>query len=260
MAKENKREPCFIIEMNAQGEDSKKRISPLGTVVGVDGRNYTINAQSVVSKMKEGKIDIVLNVSHGFTSEFGEKAGGWIDINSVEIRDDGIYALITPTDIGKELIDKKHYRYLSPEYRIAWNGDTREVVDIVGVALVNRPNVMEDEMNEQKEENMDKQKPTEETVIELQAQLATANEKNAELKQNAKVQRVDTAIASGQLLPANKDFAIELNEQQLDKYLAQQKSQMAHLGNDVKPDEHQENNAQMSAEQKAVDAQLGLGA
>lgn len=256
---ENKREPCFLIELNAQTEGEKRRISPIGSVSGVDGRNYNINAEAVVAKMKSQNIDIVLNVAHGCTLEYGDKAGGWIDINSIEIKEDGIYADIVPTDIGDELISKKHYKYLSPEYRINWNGDTRDVVDIVGVALVNRPNVMEDEMNKQDGED-EVAKEKQELDIELQKQLDAEKEKNALLIKKAKVQRVDTAIASGYLLPANKEFALELNSQQLENYLAQQKTQMAHLGADVKPDANTEDNSQISDEQKQVDKQLGLGA
>ena len=257
MAKE-KPTPCFLLALNAQSTKEKVKISPIGLVTGVDGRVYQINADDIVKRMTEQKIDIVLNVNHAMDA-YGEKAAGWFDINSMEVRENGIYATLTPTDIGETLIKEKHFRYLSPEYHISWNGDIREVHDIGAVGLVNRPNVLDEALNKQKEAE-EEIVPKDTTVEELQTQLNTANERNAQLEQNAKIQKVDMAIASGHLLPADKDFAIALNDQHLDAYLSREKAKLAHLGNDVKPDAHTEDNTQISDEQKAVDAQLGLGA
>ena len=261
-----KRDPCFLIEMNAQQEDGKLKISPIGEFKGVDGRSYTLNGSDVVETNKNRKVDVVLNVNHGWERE-GDKAAGWFSFNSLELREDGIYAELEQTDIGTELIEKKHYKYLSPEYRVARTEDNLIVLEIVGVGLVNRPNVLDDALNEQ--ETSTEEKPNEkednsmankEKDIELQAQLDAQKEENAQLKQDAKKAKIDRAVASSELMPNKVDFAMGLNGEQLESFLAINKEDAKHLSTNTKPDDKDEDDANKPTDAEVeVNRQLGLG-
>ena len=119
-----------FIELNFQ-LDKKVKISPIGEVVGVDGRVFIIDGNKVLEATKKIGIDIALNENH-----WGSKAFGWFALNSLELRDDGIYANLELNDLGKPAVENRHYRYLSPEYMVDNN---RNVLSIVGVGLVNQP-------------------------------------------------------------------------------------------------------------------------
>ncbi len=262
---DKKRTPCFLIDLNKEG-DSKVKISPVGLVTGVDGRVYNIDANKVLEKMQGQSVDIVLNVNHGM-EEHGEKAAGWFDINSLEARDDGIYATLSPTDIGEELIGKKHFRYLSPEYHISWNGDIREVHDIAGVGLVNSPNVLDEALNKAEDHKNDTDPDTEDKTEdnveqtqkekELQEQLQAEKEKNKKLAQEAKLQRIEHAIAAGELMPNKKEFALGLDAEMLDNFLEMNKDDAKHLQDSLKPDA-KKNESQISDEEREINRQLGL--
>ena len=259
MAKE-KPTPCFLLALNAQSTEEKVKISPIGLVTGVDGRVYQINADDIVERMKKQKIDIVLNVNHAMDSH-GEKAAGWFDINSVEVREDGIYATLTPTDIGETLITEKHFRYLSPEYHISWNGDIREVHDIGAVGLVNRPNVLDEALNQQtetEENTVPKEVEPTEKEKALQEQLDKEKEANAQLQADAKEAKIEAAVKAGELMPNKQAFAMGLDGEVLTNFLNLEKENNKHLGEHVSPDAKPET-SQVSDEEKEVNRQLGLG-
>ncbi len=66
-------------------------------------------------------------------------AAGWV--KALEVRDDGLYAEIEWTDIGKEAVEKGRFRYLSVELGGAIDPISgKELKDVLtGVALTNRP-------------------------------------------------------------------------------------------------------------------------
>jgi hypothetical protein len=257
MSKEQKRDPCFLIEINAQNQEDKLRISPIGTFTGLDGRTYTLDASPVMEKTKEQKIDIVLNVNHGY-DEVREKAAGWFDFDSLEVREDGIYASLNTTNIGEEAIKEKHYRYLSPEYKVAYSENNRIVLQIVGVGLVNRPNVLDEALNEQQENEEDNTLQKTEKEIELQAQIDAEREENKQLKDAAKKTKIETAVTAGELMPNKQEFAMGLDGEQLDSFLALNKEDAKHLTANTKPDDI-ENNKTLTTEEVEVNKQLGLG-
>jgi phage I-like protein len=249
-----------LIELNAQSTDEKIKISPIGLVTGVDGRVYQVNGDDVVERIKAQKIDIVLNVNHAMDSH-GEKAAGWFDVNSLEVREDGIYAALEPTDIGSTLITEKHFRYLSPEYHISWNGDIREVHDIGAVGLVNRPNVLDEALNNAEnpeEDTLPKEVEPTDAEKALQTQLAKEKEINAQHMADAKKAKIETAVAAGELMPNKQAFAMGLDGEVLTNFLALEKNDAKHLGGDVKPDAKDEE-SQVSDEEAEVNRQLGLG-
>lgn len=256
--------PLFLIDLNAQDTDKEKiKISPIGQSVGIDGRVFNIDEERVLEATQKAGIDIVLNVNHGY-DQYRDKAAGWIDINSLEVREDGIYGSINLTDIGEKLISKKHYRYLSPEYHIQWNGDIREVRDIAGVGLVNRPNLLDKSLNQieggdsdqDKTNNKEQEvsKPTDKE-LELQTQLDKQKEVNKQLEDDAKKLTVEHAVESGELLPNKQEFALSLNGESLNQFLKIEKENNKHLATGIAPDDTK---PELSEAEKEVNRQLGL--
>ena len=183
-----------------------------------------IEGQSVIKNTSERGSDVVLNKNH-----YDKEAYGWFAIGSLVLKDDGIYASLELNNLGKEAVDNRHYRYLSPEFSV--NQMDRTVHQIVGVGLVNAPNLLtkslnkeektvdhEDvkkEMNSLSSENLTLKKENNNLVDEnkaLTAQIATLKELN-------KVQKIDAAISAGELLPAQKEFAMSLELNSLEGYL-----------------------------------------
>ena len=247
------------IEINATGGTQEKvKISPVGEVVGLDGRRYSIDAQSVIEKSKARKIDIVLNVNHGWDS-YGHKAAGWFDPESLEAREDGIYATLNLTDIGESLLGAKHYRYLSPEYQVHRNGVNMEVLRIVGVGLVNNPNILKDALNaEGATEDEERETMNEEQDNSaMQAQVERLQAQINALKEENRMLRIDFAIKSGEMAPSKKEFALSLNDEQLDRFLQTEKAAMAGLTREVNI-EAQEREKQLNSAEEAVYRQLGI--
>lgn len=226
-----------LLELNfSQGE--KVKISPIGEVVGFDGRKFTINGQAVIEETQKNSVDLVLDVNHGFSNE-GDAAAGWFDINSLELRDDGIYAALNQTELGEPLVSKKLYKYLSPAYIMDKNKQDRSVLSIDSVGLVNRPNLLIDELNKkQHEENVvvelnEKIEQLENEKNTFESTLATANdeikelntkldESNTTIKElNTKIRDliIDLAIEKNKILPKDKEFCKSLNDTQLNSYI-----------------------------------------
>ncbi|WP_324171987.1 phage protease [Sulfurimonas sp.] len=252
----------LLVELNYQ-EDQKVKISPIGDVVGVDGRSFKIDANEVLKNTEKNGIDLSLNENH-----WGSKAHGWFALNSLEVRDDGIYANLSLNDLGKPAVENKHYRYLSPEYMIDRN---RNVFSIIGVGLVNAPNLLNKALN--KQENKKEDNSMEKELNDLKNQNTILTQENntlltqvsdkdktiADLTTVLKTEKTNNAIAGGSLLPAQQEFALSLEINQLDSYLATlsiNKQQNNAMGDEL--DVNQENNSQSDSE-KDVFSQLGIG-
>jgi hypothetical protein len=81
--------------------------------------------------------DVPVNFEHQYTA-LG--AAGWV--RALEVREDGLYALIEWTDIGKEAIEKQRFKYVSVELGGAVDPQTGKVLGedvLTGIALTNRP-------------------------------------------------------------------------------------------------------------------------
>lgn len=138
-------------------EGEKVKVSPIGEVVGLDGRVFKIDGKLLVDEIIKADLHIPLDINHRF-----DEAIGWFDKSSFEVRDDGVYGLLELNQKGKELVENKSYRYLSPVYIMA---DGSNVVGLDSVGLVNRPNLLNKELNEKEE----KQKIKEQKMEELEA-------------------------------------------------------------------------------------------
>ena len=136
-----------ILELNYKKEE-KIKISPIGSVVGADGRRFEIDGALLLESIAKNGLDIPLDENHSLAS-----AAGWFDKASMELREDGIYANMELNDMGEEFVGKKRYRYLSPVYVM---GANRKVIGLDSVGLVNRPNLLNTALNEKtKEEKLE---------------------------------------------------------------------------------------------------------
>jgi len=211
-----------LLELNfTQGE--KVKISPIGEVVGVDGRTYRIDGDRVVLNTKEKlNIDLVFEVDHGYGID-GGAASGWFDINSLEARDDGIYAALNLTDRGSELVDKKLYRYLSPAFIMDRNSEDRTVLSIESVGLVNHPNILDTALNN-KQKQSSEDEPDLETVVEenktkYESEITTLKTSLKEANSKIKTLTIDLAIERNAILPKDREFCMSLDEAQLNSYI-----------------------------------------
>lgn len=167
-----------ILSLNFK-EGEKVKISPIGKVVGADKRVFKIDGQTLLKALSKNALHIPLDINHSFGV-----AAGWFDYKSFEIKDDGIYASLELNKQGKEIVEDKLYRYLSPVFEI---NEQREVIGIDSVGLVNRPNLLNNALN-QKGDNVDKEKNDEQKeaqnedakkIEQLQSELDAANKKIA---------------------------------------------------------------------------------
>ncbi len=127
------------IELNLK-KGEKIKVSPVGEVIGLDGRAFKIDGESLLKNILMADLHIPLDINHGF-----DEAVGWFEKTSFEVKEDGLYASLELNNKGQELIDNRAYRYLSPVYIMGENGF---VVGLDSVGLVNRPNLLNKELNE----------------------------------------------------------------------------------------------------------------
>ena len=257
----------ICLELNTAQTNEKVKISPAGQqIVGYDGRVFNIDANFVVTNTKSQGVDILLDRDH-----FDGEAMGWFDINSLEARGDGIYASLEFTQIGKELVEKRLYRYMSPAYEVNYRDNgIREVVRIGSIGLVNRPNLLNQALNNQsKGEDMSqnddlavKFNELSEKNAALQTQIIAKDKEIGELKtaleterNNAKTARIESAIKNGELLPNRKEMAMALEGNALDSFMEVSKSEAASV---LKAKNIEKNKQDELDIDPAVKAQLGL--
>lgn len=241
------------LELNYKAGD-KVKVSPIGQVVGLDGRSYVIDPAELIASINANGLHIPLDENHSF-----ERAAGWFDSTTFEERADGIYAELEPNELGSECIDKRFYRYLSPVYVM---GDNRRVIGLDSVGLVNTPNLLNTALNNQdKDHGMEKSELEKEVNTlksqntELNTKVNTLSEQLKEANQKLKAQMIDARIASGELLPNSKEFAMTLEGNALEQFLELNKTNTKHL----KGRTGIESNAQEVDESlKEVYAQLGI--
>lgn len=232
----------LLLELNYKAKE-KVLISPVGQVVGLDGRTFNIDGTVVIANTIANGIDLVFEVDHGY-GEYGGKAAGWFKFDSLELREDGIYATLETTPLGDDLIDKKLYRYVSPAYVMDRNKSDRTVLSLDSVGLVNRPNLVKDALNSKDKEvikelnskitNLETEKnqaletavATSKELGETTDKLAEANTKltkvDAELlqiKEQNKAFKIDLAVEQNRVLPKDREFCKSLNDEQLDSYI-----------------------------------------
>ncbi|ANV98294.1 hypothetical protein BBW65_07045 [Helicobacter enhydrae] len=226
----------FLIEFNEVSKDDKIKISPVGEkVVGRDGRVFAINAEEVIKATKKGGVDLMLDVDH-----CGGEAVGWFALNSLEAKDDGIYAKLELTPKGEELVKNKAYRYLSPAYLTEYQGEAMVVKGIHSVGLVNHPNLLKKSLNS-KEEGEGMQKENEKLKQEnkeLKAEIEQLKQENEKLLSSVKElekekeaiikeyeskltsTKVKNALMGNRMLKKREEEASKLSGEALESFLS----------------------------------------
>ena len=215
----------YIKELCAIGDPTQGaiKISPIGMVSGIDGRVFEINGAKLLQDLQSNGLKLALNVEHGENDKYGGEAAGWFD--QFELKGDGIYAHLALNKSGKELLDNQSYKYLSPEYLSpkAWGKEVRQVQQLVGIGLVNQPNLLNQALNKINpqttgEKTMDAQKHTD-ALKQLKDDNKILREKLDAQDKELREQKVNNAISAGKLIPAKKDFALALDANALESFL-----------------------------------------
>ncbi|WP_304339492.1 phage protease [Campylobacter ureolyticus] len=196
-----------ILSLNYKNGELIK-VSPIGEIEGADGRTFKIDAKKIIENIKKNGVDIVLDENHSFAG-----AVGWFDKDSFEAKDDGIYAKLELNKRGMELVKDKIYRYLSPVYDLSG----RDVLSIESVGLVNKPNVLnnalnnkgdkvENEKNSELDALNEKVKKLEETITSLNKELEGFKKDDQKVDESDKANESDNADESGKADEDSKEL------------------------------------------------------
>lgn len=138
------------VEAGAPGK--RFRIVPFGTFGGRDGRGPwhlrgKAHAEQVIAATKAylNGVEMVVNYDH--QTELAAvpgvggnaKAAGWINPDTLEIGEDGIYVTADWTPAAEAALQAREYRYYSPHFRA--RPGTGELTRIINVGLTNSPNI-----------------------------------------------------------------------------------------------------------------------
>ena len=232
-----------LLQLNSVLDSAEKiKISPIGDFEGIDGRKYSLNPDVVIPRLQRNGVDIVLDKNHD-----DDEAMGWFALDSLEKREDGIYASLELTPKGKELVSNRTYRYLSPAYAINWDirlNDVMTIDRIASVGLVNRPNLLAQALNKDENSKLELKSNKEDSKMDeiatLKAEIEALKKENAELAaklaeaekaaaekakkeqenaEKARLELIENAINNKELLPKRKDAALALNGEALAAFL-----------------------------------------
>lgn len=194
-----------LLECNIK-DGEKTKLSPVGDVIGVDGRSFRIDGDMVLSSLQKNGLDICLDENHSFA-----EAVGWFDKDSFEVKEDGIYAALSLTPKGKLLAENKSYRYLSPVYDM---GEGRVVVGLDSVGFVNRPNLLNNAINEKEQilDEVKKLKEENEKLLEQNKKLLEELEALKAKETNTKDEKSDANDELKKLKEQNEKLSGEFEE------------------------------------------------
>ena len=138
------------IALNWAAEDNAKptvrvQLSPFGDFILRDGgkRSGTVQRcnraafEAMVANWKaDGERDILVDVDHASATGGSTEAAAWA--KNLRVEDDGLCADFELTPRGRELVEGKCYRFVSPGWTLADDGTP---IALCSVALTNRPNL-----------------------------------------------------------------------------------------------------------------------
>jgi phage I-like protein len=232
--------------------DGWVQLLPAGKWHGRDGRGpYSLeDAQAVVTRSMAQGMDLPVDRDHA--TDLGpagapNPAMGWV--REMQARDDGIWGRVEWTPVGRQLLDNREYRYLSPVFKKRASG---AVDTILRAGLTNNPNFPLRELASQETSGMDLEQQLREALglaegvdapgivtaarraveraaappdparfvpveqyQEVASQLASLQ---AGVAQEAAEREVATAIAAGKLSPAQRPWATAYAGSDLDGF------------------------------------------
>ena len=142
---------CAEIALEAGKAPDWIRLFPAGPeLAAADGRRWTLSDPAAVASLTDrhrGSRDLPIDWNHAQDIQAPQglrsDAAGWI--KELAARDGALAARVEWTDAGRESVESKAYRYISPSFaherRITLPGQPHggEVRAIAGAGLVNRP-------------------------------------------------------------------------------------------------------------------------
>jgi len=122
------------------------------TIIGRDGRMWIWDAtaqRDVLNEYTRRGVDIALDWEHAtqHRAANGEAApaAGWID--TLELRDGTLMGRVQWTPRGREQVQNREYRYVSPVFDYV--PDTKRIARMVSVGLTNTPNLRLSALNQE---------------------------------------------------------------------------------------------------------------
>lgn len=120
------------------------QVSPLGNFVGSDSEgkpvDETITIDSLKRILQNITGEILVDVDHASDKGDSTKAAAWAtDFRVVDFlagNSNGLYARLKWTKYGRELVENREYRYLSPVWTL---DDSNEPIQLLTIALTNKP-------------------------------------------------------------------------------------------------------------------------
>jgi len=228
------------VALNWAAEDNAKptvrvQLSPFGDFILRDGgkRSGTVQRcsraafEAMVANWKaDGERDILVDVDHASATGGSTEAAAWA--KNLRVEDDGLCADFELTPRGRELVEGKCYRFVSPGWTLADDGTP---IALCSVALTNRPNLPvkpvvnaddaggrdpDDPTTATKGTEMDLKKiaaalglpetATEDDVIAAIASMKDAQAQAAEEAANAKAEEfAANAVKAGKIAESAKD-------------------------------------------------------
>lgn len=215
----------------------KIKVLPLGEVTTTKGDfvvdNTSINL--ILSTFKKRGLDIVVDYEHQSVTDKMAIASGWI--KDLFVEDDALVGLVEWTEMAKEQIKNKQYKYLSPTVLI----QNKRAVRLHSVALTNTPaidnmyplclsdnlnlNIMailnylgldenattEDVLNAIKQLNIEDDDNNDDKIIATKdtPEVLALKEEIKQLKEEAELKEIneilDDALKEGRMIPAQRE-------------------------------------------------------
>ena len=236
-------EICFADSMalNWAADDGanstvRVQLSPFGEFTLRDGGKRSGTVQHctraafeamVANWQAQGAPDVLVDVDHASATGGSTEAAAWA--KNLRVEDDGLCADFELTPRGRELVEGKSYRFVSPGWTLADDGTP---LALCSVALTNRPNLPvkpvvnaddaggrdpdDPNINPKGNPEMDLKKiaaalglaetATEEEVLAAIAAMTEANAQAAEEAANAKAEAfAENAVKAGKVAAESKD-------------------------------------------------------
>lgn len=135
----------IVTETVDNGTIENVHISPIGEFVGSDAEGQPVeehitqeSLQALADELNSEDIEVLCDVDHGAAKaglERNTKAAGWFTRFVVDpIK--GLFASLKLTRHGKELLENREYRYISPTFSLDENGNP---VELHTASLTNLP-------------------------------------------------------------------------------------------------------------------------
>lgn len=130
-----------IALQSESGAPTHIHVLPRGPeILGRDGRKWSMpNPEAVVAAFNASEPLLIdyEHASEGGVDGNARPAAGWID--GLELRADGIWAAVSWTPRGAEIVANREYRFVSPAF--FFDRNTFEIFKLASVGLVHRPNL-----------------------------------------------------------------------------------------------------------------------